>query len=43
MLSLNILIRDLKCVGLGYSDYGKGLGRLLTVLNEMRGTDAGNY
>ena len=43
LLSLNILIRDLKCVGLGYSDYGKGLGRLLTVLNEMRGTDAGNY
>ena len=43
ILSLNILIRDLKCSGLGYSDYGKGLGRLQTVLNEMRGTDAGNY
>jgi signal transduction histidine kinase/CheY-like chemotaxis protein len=43
ILSLNILIRDLKCVGLGYSDYGKGLGSLQTVLNELRGTDAGNY
>jgi len=43
ILSLNILIRDLKCAGLGYSDYGKGLGALQTVLNEMRGTDAGNY
>jgi DNA-binding response OmpR family regulator len=43
ILSLNILIRDLKCVGLGYSDYGNGLGSLQTVLNEMRGTDVGNY
>ena len=39
ILSLNILIRDLKCIGLGYSDYGKGLGRLQNVLSEMRGTN----
>ena len=43
ILSLNILIRDLKCVGLGHSDYGKGLGRLLTALNEIRGADVRNY
>lgn len=39
ILSLNILIRDLRCVGLGFSDYGKGLARLQTVLSEMRRTD----
>jgi signal transduction histidine kinase/CheY-like chemotaxis protein len=43
ILSLNILIRDMKCIGLGYSDYGNGLDRLQTVLDEMRGADAGNY
>jgi hypothetical protein len=35
ILSLNILIRDLKCIGLGYSDYGSWLARLQTALNEM--------
>ena len=35
ILSLNILIRDLKCIGLGYSDYGKGLARLQTALNAI--------
>ena len=43
ILSLNILIRDLKCIGLGHSDYGKGLARLQTALTEMGGADVGNY
>ncbi len=32
LLALNIMIRDMKCVGLGSSDYGKGLDLLFEAL-----------
>jgi hypothetical protein len=40
IMSLNFLIKDVHCIGLGYSDYGKGLESLRKVLNERRVTDA---
>ncbi|MDH4232073.1 MAG: hybrid sensor histidine kinase/response regulator, partial [Nitrospirota bacterium] len=43
ILSLNILIRDVHCIGLGCSGYGKGLDSLQTVLDERRCADAGNH
>jgi signal transduction histidine kinase/DNA-binding response OmpR family regulator len=40
ILSLNFLIKDVYCIGLGYSDYGSGLESLRSGLSERRVTDA---
>ena len=43
ILALDLLLKDVRCVGLRYSAYGRGLDSLTTVLNERRGPDAGNH